>query len=389
MTDKREHSAWLEVNLDALVHNYRQVEAAAPGALVIPVIKANAYGLGDIACGRLFSGLGARMLAVTTVQEAIRLREAGLVIPILLLAPFAKNQTKKVIDYQLTPAISMAWQVESLAEHYQGETPLAIQLKLETGLGRTGLNETQLTDLLARLKPLTNITVEGYFSHLADASNASYTQRQIDIFASLGAIVGKAYPKTPLISHLANSLAILDVRQSHYAAVRPGTILYGQHPAQARARLSLKNPCALYARVLSTQIVATGSSIGYGLDVVAKKPTRIAVLSIGYADGLLTFPRRYHETLARRLKGALGGWYKQKTHKDGFAQVNIKGKDYPLIGRVAMQMCMVAIDETVEVGDIARLSMLRLMISSRLPRIYTMGGEDIPVDKIDERMAYE
>ncbi len=378
----KEYGAWIEVDLSALEHNYRTIATHTGEAGLMPVIKANGYGLGAVAVARLYQALGALLLAVTRVEEAIELRRAGITVPILLLMPFTEEQAEAVIRYNLTPSISRTGQLTELLEAgATAEKPVPIHLKVETGLGRTGFNRDDLPAAISIIENSEALHLQGIFSHLAAAHQKAYTEKQIQRFNEYLELIAERGLTVPLV-HLANSAAILDLPETHYDLVRPGTILYGQHP-QCHNRLDLKDPFKVKAKVLSTSVLQAGSSIGYGLDQVSGKETRIAVLGLGWADGLSLTPERIRLSLGLALKQCLK--IIRRTSKSHLS-VRIGEKSYPLAGRIAMQTAIAEVDDTVQVGDIAQVPMRRLSASPRLPRVYIYQGQEISPEQIEERV---
>jgi alanine racemase len=376
------YGAWIEVDLSALEHNYRTIAAHVDGPALMPIIKANGYGLGAVAVAKLYQALGAEILAVTRVEEAIELREAGIGTQILILMPFTTEQARSVIHYNLTPSISRTEQLtELLGMGASGESPVSIHLKLETGLGRTGFNRDELITALSMIEQSEALDLQGIFSHLAVAHKKTYTEKQIQRFNEYLDIISNRGFTVPLI-HLANSTAILDLPETHYNLVRPGTILYGQHPL-SQHRLDLRDPFKVKAKVLSTSLLPRGSSIGYGLDQVTAKDTRIAVLGLGWADGLALTPERIRLSLRVALRQCLKVLRKTRSSK---LLVQIGERKYPLAGRIAMQTAMIMVDDAVQVGDTAVVPMRRLSANSRLPRNYFYQGQQISYEQIEERV---
>lgn len=376
------YSAWIEVNLSALEHNYKRISEHVGRVQIMPVVKANGYGLGAIAVAKLYQSMGAKILAVTRVEEAIELREAGIHIQLMLLTPFTKEQAQDVLQYELTPSISSVEQLTMLLDAGASQVrPVMLHLKLETGLGRTGFNEERLLVALHLIEDSEGLQIQGVFSHLAAAHQPAYTKKQIQRFNHfLETIKGRGI-EVPLV-HLANSTAILDLPETHYDLVRPGTILYGQHPL-SYTKLDLQDPFVVKAKVLSISVLDKGSSIGYGLDQVSDGRNRVAVLGLGWADGLSLVPERIRLHWKQVLKQCLK--LLRRTRKSHL-QVRIGDKKFPFVGRIAMQTAMVEVDESVKLGDIAQIPMRRLSANSRLPRLYFYEGKRITLDKIEERI---
>lgn len=373
--------AWVEVDLDALVHNYRRVREEAAPAELCPVVKADAYGLGAGVCARLYEKLGARILAVSWVEEALELRAAGVEAGILVMAPFAPGEAGRIWEAGLTPAISSPDQLVALqaARGFHRE-PLPVHLKLETGLGRTGLEEKSLADALEVLEGSPGVfRVDGVFSHLAGVGQAAYAARQTERFGSLLDLLAER-GISPERIHLAASPAILDRPQARFAMVRPGTLLYGQHPAGTRKRLELRDPFSVWARVVACREVPAGWGVGYGPDYLAQKPTRIAVLAVGWADGLGVGPRRAPRGVWRRAAACL----RLLRGDGGPGSAWIGERECPFVGRPAMHMSTVRVEGTVREGEVARVPMMRLAASARLPRHYRYRGRPVTAAELEQ-----
>ena len=317
---------WAEISLSNLEHNYRTLRAMLPhGCRFVGVVKADAYGHGAVSVGRRLEALGAEYLAVACLDEALELRQAGIKTPILILgytpveragALLEENITQTVYDLDTARALS------SLAE--QAGKSLKIHVKADTGMSRLGwlcdkehLAET--VDTICQVCALPGLTAEGIYTHFANADgDEGYTMAQFTRFLDLLESL-KARGVTFAIRHCAASAAVLNYPCTYLDMVRPGIALYGHYPDPSCEGLDgpgLRPVMTLKTRVASVKDVPAGTPVSYGCTHVLGRDTRLAALTIGYADGL---PRL-----------ASDRW-----------QVEIHGQRVPIVGRVCMDMCMV------------------------------------------------
>jgi alanine racemase len=293
------HPATAWVNLDRIRDNFKALRSHAGARAVIPVLKANAYGHGAIEVARALDPLGVLLFAVAYVDEAIALRQAGIVTPILVLTGFAPEQLGAFFEFQLTPAVSTPEQVKALAAlpHDEDRAPLSVHVKVDTGMSRLGFRIPELEPAIHRLEDAEGIRIEGLMTHLASADEDEVaTARQLDLFDE--AIMRlETLGVRPSLVHAANSAGMACTRKSH-TAVRPGLLLYGVAPRPLSPLVAVKPAMELRARVALVKKVSAGTKVSYGGRFVAGRDTLIATINAGYADGI---PR----TDAMRTKGAL------------------------------------------------------------------------------------
>jgi len=364
---------WVEIDTDAIRYNYQQVKnLVGPDVQIMAVVKADAYGLGAVESARVLAECGAAMLAVTTVEEGVELREAGISIPILLLSPFLPEEASLVVDYDLTPAVSSLEQVKALAA--TGTQKRKIHLKIETGMGRTGLFSSEVGSFLRELQQYPQIEIEGAFTHFAQArAGDQFTKKQFAIFQDAVQEILDNGIKLKFI-HACNSAATLDLPEMHCNMVRVGTLLFGQCPPQVKNKLDLKDPWQVKARVIHVKDVPPGTSVGYGREFIAKKTTRIAVIPLGWADGLTVSPAirpknflDLGKMIAKLILEFLG--------RGSQTTIRLGEKKYRLVGRLGMQLSMAEVDQDVRVGDEIQVTMRRLSTNSRLARVYFKDGQ--------------
>ena len=279
------HRAWIEVDHEAIRRNLAAIRRLAPEIEVIGVVKANAYGHGDVAVSRTLLGEGVEHLAVATVDEGLRLREAGIRVPTLVLWGIGEMEAAVVADAGLEPIVYDERSIDVLGST-AGDRPIGVHLKIDTGLGRQGADPEAALALAARIGRSRRLRLAGTMSHLAVAGeDDAYTEVQLMRLAqALDAMRSSGID--PGLVHVSATGGILAGRVPFAGAMRPGIGLYGLLPNWASEReIGLHPALALKALPLRIFDLDAGEAIGYGLRFRAKEATRIATLGIGYGDG--------------------------------------------------------------------------------------------------------
>lgn len=299
------------------------------------VVKANAYGHGAVETAQALARLGIGRFAVASLAEGIELRQAGLSTPIIVLGALFEEQVSDLVAHQLTPVVSDGRIFPTLVKAALSQpTPYPIHLKVETGMGRLGFSPEELLSLLDNHILRNPLHVEGIMTHLADADGAdsAFTERQLGVLRAMLEQIRQRRLTIPLV-HAANSAAIVRFPDAHFSLVRPGIMLYGYHtlPASVPAP-DLKPVLSLRTTVVQLRTIPRGGTVSYNGTFVATRPTRIAVLPIGYADG----------------------YSRQLSHR---GSVLIQGRRAPIVGLVCMDMIMVDVTDLapVQVGETATL----------------------------------
>jgi alanine racemase len=280
---------WLEIDLDSIVSNVRAVRRLLdPGTAVAAVVKANAYGLGAAEVARAALAAGATVLAVARIQEGVALRRAGLRAPILNLAYTAPDEVETAVQFGITPTIADVEVVRALARAARGRPPVAVHLKVDTGLSRFGAQPRELPALLSALADEPALHLEGLSSHFAtaDEPDPAYAEEQLRRFQS---IVGELEERgiRPRIRHMANSAATLALPAARFDLVRLGISLSGTSPLLSDTPpAGLQSAVALRARLARVYDLPAGASVGYGQSFICRRPTRAGLVPVGYADGL-------------------------------------------------------------------------------------------------------
>ncbi|MHC1727055.1 MAG: alanine racemase [Syntrophobacteraceae bacterium] len=323
---------YAEVNLDNLSYNIECISTKVSPARVIPVIKADAYGHGAVPVARRLATEGLDMFAVAQFQEAMELRESGVIQPILVLGRLFPDDIPEAIKAGLRITLFSEEDVRWM-EKAGGDLPAVVHLKLETGMGRKGLLLHNAPELFERLAKCRSCTWEGLFTHFstADEYDKTYANLQMNRFREALSLLPKL-ERRPTMIHMASSGAILDLPESYFDAVRPGILMYGHFPSkETSCCIQPRQVMSLKSYVAHIREMPQGHPISYGRRWTTPEQTRIAVLPIGYADGL-----------SRRLTNN--------------GEVLIRGTKYPIVGTVTMDYIMVNIkNDPVEVGDEAML----------------------------------
>lgn len=381
------------MNLGAIENNFRAIqELVGGGVTVIAVLKANAYGHGAVEVARTLSEAGAPYLAVTRLEEAIPIRAAGILTPILLLAPALPDEVHELIPYRLTACISSYEDAERLSQSAKKQGGLArAQLKVDTGMGRFGVAPEEAVETARKIAELPGIELEAAWTHFGfaagEARDTPRVHQQFSFFQPLVRKISHAIGIAPSKFHCANSAALLRFPSMRLSCVRAGTILYGQMPSALTAEAAvqhhfkLENTFQAKARVLGLKKIARGQSVGYGGEWIASRTSTIATIGIGFSDGFALEPQTRseapHQALrktARQAAVQMAQWTGLKG-EGATRTVTLRGHKAPVVGRIAMQSCAVDVTKIacVEVGDEVIVSLRRTSAGAHLPRIVVQG----------------
>ena len=327
---------WAEVSLGALRRNYRSLrKLAGPEVEICAVVKADAYGHGSRECARALQAEGARWFGVTSTAGGLHLRHSGISGRILLMTGFWQGDEPEIIHDQLVPAVWESWHLEGLQ---QAATKaecrhVPVHLKVDTGMGRLGVSMAELPAMLRRLRGADRLVLEGVFTHLASAEvvGAADAARQLAGFEQAISLV-RQEGFAPKYFHAANSAAMVSLPQARKNLVRPGISLYGYYlPFSGDGSIQappVEPVLSWKTRVISLRQHTVGSALGYNGTFVTTRPSRIAVLPVGYADGL--------------NRGLSAG-----------GRVIVRENYAPIVGRISMDLTLVDVTgiPDVTVGD--------------------------------------
>jgi alanine racemase len=375
---------WAEIDLDAIAHNVRALVIRAAPAKLYAIVKANAYGHGAVPVAQAALEAGAVGLGVVCVDEGEELRLAGIDAPVLVVGSTSVTEAARIVELRLTPVVGSMQMALALSRFAAAAgVTQKVHLELESGLNRYGLPLEELMPFAESARALPNIEVEGLFTHFAAAEegDASFTRSQFDALIEASARL----PWIP-VRHCAASASVLNAPDMKLDMVRAGIAIYGYQPAPGIAgELELRKALSLKSRIARTIDVEVGGTVGYGRTWTAERPSKVALVMCGYADG-------YRRALSNK------------------ASVLVRGQRAPIAGRIAMDMCKVDVtdvpgaavdDEAVLIGEQGGASIdadelaeladtisweILAGISARVPRRYVRGSEVVGVTDLNRRM---
>jgi alanine racemase len=364
--------SFAEIELAAIAFNLIGIRTKVGAAVrIMAVVKANAYGHGDVAVAGFVEKDLVDYFGVAFVEEGVTLRKSGIKKPVHVFTLPVKHQIGLYFDFNLEPTVCSVTEVDLLeGEARKRKQSIAVHLKIETGMNRIGIHPKDLGELVSGLQTSKRVEIKGVYTHFAtaDQKDKSFTLQQFDHFMAATEAL-RRHAIYPELVHCANSSAILDLPQTYCAMVRPGITMYGYYPSfETSKSIPLKPAMSVKTTVSMAKTISSGESVSYGRRFVARKRTNIATLPLGYADGY-----------SRLLTGK--------------GIVLIHGKRFPIVGTICMDQMMVDVgdadvvagDEAVLIGaqDNQRISCWDLAerigtipyeilcgVSARMPRIY-------------------
>jgi len=328
---------WAEIRLDHLTHNYNELRRhLASDCQFLAPVKANAYGHGAVAVSRHLESLGCDYLAVACLSEALELREAGITLPILVFGYTNPTDAPILVEQRLTQAIFSLEQAQALSRALAGtKQTLGIHIELDTGMGRLGFPVSTTAHGLedARIAmTLPHLDIQGIYTHFS-ASDAEeeddYSKEQLERFAPAARWLETETGRQIPLRHAANSGGVLRLPKSHLNMIRPGLSLYGVSPNPRIIEADLRPIMTLQTRIVQVRPFADGESVSYSRTYMTKGAQTVAVVPIGYADGL-------HRALSGKM------------------EMFVQGQRVPQVGRICMDMCMLDVTrlKKISVGDV-------------------------------------
>jgi alanine racemase len=385
-----EFTTWVEIDLDALIHNIGEVRSrTGPDPTILLVVKADAYGHGAAEVARVAVEHGVDMLGVATLQEGIELRQAGIHEPVLILSPPMENETAGIVEYELSstvPSLAIARALSRVCVE-KGRVA-AVHVEVDTGMGRSGVQLEEALPFITAVTKLPHLSLEGVFTHFPSSDDdVSFTERQVAEFLLLLERLERRRISVPL-RHAANSGAVLGVSASLRAPlnmVRPGMMIYGLRPSGAASDgTDLWPAMSFKSRIAQIRELPAGHPVSYGRTYTTPGAMRVAVIPVGYGHGF-----------------CFG--------LSNSGSVLVRGHRAPVLGRVTMDVTMANVDAIpdAEVGDEVVLfgrqgdaeitvdEIARLVgtinyeiicgIGKRVTRVYVSGGEAIGLRTLTER----
>ncbi len=356
---EQKYRSWVEVDLDNFIGNLKEIKRLiGPQVDFMPAVKADAYGHGAIEISNAALKNGAKMFGVANADEGVQLRISGIEAPIVILGPSTTAEIDEIIKYKLTPSVSDADFAKKLHKALKkSNRKLPVHIEVDTGMGRGGTMHTEALKLILKIAKLSNIELEGVFSHFASSEvMLPYNDKQWHLFSDVLASLESLGINIPL-RHIDNSGAILNYPEFKLNMVRPGLMAYGIYPSgETEFKAKLLPVMSFKTSVVLLKDFPEGYGIGYGSTYVTERKTRIATIPVGYGDGYAFILSNQGEAL-------------------------IRGRRAPIVGRISMDMC------TIDVTDVPRCA-----VGDEVVLLGRQGKEYISANEIAQKaktISYE
>ncbi|MBF0492463.1 MAG: alanine racemase [Deltaproteobacteria bacterium] len=341
--------SYCEINLAALRHNLRELQKKAGIASLLPMIKANAYGHGAVNVAQALMEEKVKGLGVALFEEALQLREAGIKCELFCFGGLLGASPQDFFHHQITPVI---FQPKDLKILIQEKVELSFQLKVDTGMGRLGFFSDEIPAILAQIEKAPHLKLQGLLTHLAraDENDPQPSQNQIENFLSLKKLLRQKGKNIPCY-HLANSAALIEKRLNQTDWARPGIALYGAYPHERlQKNIQLQPLLAWKSQIISLKDFPSGSPLSYGATFICPRPSRIAVMALGYADG---YSRQFSNC----------------------GKVLVCGQKAPVVGRVCMDLTL------IDVTDIPQAQ-----LGSEVVVLGKQQGEELKAEELAQKI---
>jgi alanine racemase len=377
---------WVEIDGEKLLHNVTAVMQHVPAEVrLLAVLKNNAYGLGAVSVGQLMTRLGITYFGVSYLEEALELRQGGITADILIFAPLTTAEEVRVaFQNNLTVTVASLYDRDLLLSVSEMlNFRLRVHVKLDTGLSRFGVSLEELVEVCHTLRINERINVEGIYTHMADAANRSYTEKQFALFQQGLALCAEAGIHFQL-RHCAGSRVFLDYPHMHLDMVRLGTLLAGQYPAGRHEQkdMALADPFAFKSRVIAVNSRASASYLGYYRAYRLKRKADIAVIPVGYADGLALEvnnpPQGWWDLCKKMIKQILAFCNMRRFT----LHIKVKNCWVPVRGKVFMQMALLELPAGLKVqpGDEVEVPVRMTLVKRDVVRVMVKAGEAARMD---------
>ena len=372
---------WCEIDLKALAHNFEQLQKLAAKNMshslgIMPVIKADAYGHGMLQVAECLNECACKYLGVSNVSEGVTLRASGFKHKILLFESTFVAEVKDILEFKLTPtlcALEMAHALDH--EAHQAGIQIPVHIKIDTGMGRMGVNEEQALGFVETLREeCPNLVLEGIYTHLPVAdTDRDFTLNQMRRFRDLVYTLENQSITFSYV-HAGNSMGLGDYKSDLFNLARPGIMLYGVYPLEEiKKKISLRPVMSVKARIIFVQTIAKGRGISYGHTFKAKEDITVAVLPIGYSNGYLRSLSNKAFVLVAGVRCPVVGRVTMDQIIVDITAVTLSGR-VPKIGDEAVIMGVqkgvtISVDEIAHWADTISYEIL-CSLGNRLPRVY-------------------
>ncbi len=373
------NNKWIEIDISAIKHNLQVIQNELAGkSRLIAVLKADAYGHGAADVARTLYQNGVEFFAVTYLEEALELRKAGINSSILLFSPIiGEDELKVAMENNITLTITSFYDA-NLVDKLSRQLKITVNahFKIDTGLGRFGIPLAEILDIYKVFLDNPYVFIEGIYTHMAEASDKKYTLKQFTRFQKVLDLLEDNDIVIP-IKHCANSTVFLKYPKMCLDAVRIGTLLSGQYPVGKMPHpFTLQEPFAFKTRIIAINEAAKGDFLGYFRTYRLKEDAKIAIIPVGFRDGLNIEVANPPTDFLDLLKILIRTFLRYFNWPRFTPQVEIKGEYYPLRGKIFMQMALVEIPLhiDVKVGDTVELAMRKTLIRGDIKRLYIKDG---------------
>ncbi len=389
--DAKPSQEWVEIDARAIVHNLRETQTLIKdGVRLMAVVKANAYGHGASGTASILESQGVDFFAVTYLQEALKLRKKGLRSEIMLLSPVnEEEQVKQAAQQRITLTVASGYDAQ-LIDRVSKEDGLSLKvhLKMETGLGRFGMEFSEALATCQSLSQNPLVQMDGIYTHMANALSARSCQEQFSLFVkTIEQLQAHGYRFS--CQHCANSAVLALYPHMQMNAVRVGTLLAGHYPVGVSGGLQLIDPFKFKCRIISLKKYPKGSTLGYYGTYRLQQDAQIAVIPVGYINGLTLEvgnpPSGFLDLLKIVLKIILAYMGLNRFTR----KVLIQGQSYPIRGKVFMQMALIEIPENIQLSmeDEVEVPMRKTLVGEGIPRFYRFEERYIREEDLDPNNA--
>ncbi|NLO21936.1 MAG: alanine racemase [Syntrophomonadaceae bacterium] len=389
--DYQQPQQWVEIDTAAIVQNLREVKTLLKaGVRLIAVVKANAYGHGALGTASILESQGVDFFAVSYLEEALKLRSRGIKSEIMILSPVTEEeQVMQGAQQNITLTLASAYDaqlIDRVSKRY--ELSLKVHLKIETGLGRFGLEGSEALEICHSLSENPLIKMDGIYTHMVNASSTDSCQQQFSLFqATIEKLQACGYHFT--WQHCANSGVLALYPHMQMGAVRIGTLLSGHYPAGVSGGLKLMDPFKFKCRIIAIKKCRKGSTLGYYGTYRLKRDAQIVVIPVGFINGLALEvgnpPSGWLDLAKIILKTILSFLGLNRFTRS----VVIQGKNYPIRGKVFMQMALVEIPDDIQLSrqDQVEVPLRKTLVGDGIPRFYRYQEGYISEEDLDPTKA--
>ncbi len=372
-------NTWIEMNLDELEENMSSVKAWLNGKKLLFVVKANGYGSGALSVSKVAEESGkVDYLGVTHVEEALELREGGISLPILVMGEAVPEQSKWIVEHDLTQTVATKEMAEALSKTAKEKNKtVKVHIKVDTGLRRYGISYEEAYQFVKEVMALENLCVEGIFTHFASAvGDEAFSRLQIKRFLSVLKQLEEANIEIPL-KHVCNSEGALLYPEAHLDMVRMGNLLYGMNPYKKELPMKIVNPWKVRTKVVVLKRVEKGQTVGYGRRYKAKKDMVIGVIPVGTADGFMAKPVDTVPNFSTLTKGVGSLFAKFLGKRVDTLKVN--GQAFEIIDNMSIQQTIfdaTPYKDKIQIGDICEIGIRRPCANAKILRVYSRHGKE-------------